>query len=64
MDAPDYKLTIRPQPSGGYSGRLESSEGDLWAEIRQAPQEGEQFKASLEAFADRFGIPVEVAAEA
>ena len=28
-----YKLTIVPDGAGGYLGRLESGDGDLWARL-------------------------------
>ncbi len=62
MAEPDYKLIIIPRSIGGYDARLESAEGDLWAEVSQDPQAGDQFRDSLLAFAERFGIPVQVKA--
>lgn len=55
---PDYQLIIRPREDGGYAAELRSGEGDLWAAVTQDPQQGDQFRESLLAFAERFGIPV------
>ena len=51
-----YELTIYRRADGNYAAELLSSEGDMWSELYQAPQEGEQFKESLIAFAEAFGI--------
>ncbi|WP_375460029.1 hypothetical protein [uncultured Enterovirga sp.] len=53
-----YRLTIAREADGSYVGRLDSSDGDLWTDLQQQPQQGDQFKRSLLAFAERYGIPV------
>lgn len=56
----DYLLRIARSADGTYKGELQSSEGDLWTDLTQRPQQGEQFKVSLLLFAEQFGIPVQV----
>jgi hypothetical protein len=52
-----YELTIYRRADGNYAAELLSSEGDMWSDLYQARQEGEQFKEPLIAFAEAFGIP-------
>lgn len=51
------KLTIASDGAGGYVGRLDSHDSDLWAKLEQQPQAGEQFRQALAAFAEAHGVP-------